>query len=540
MEKVANRKTGSGHGKPLSVVNQLRTDLSVMMAHINKTVPHFVCCITPVDRDMKENTQDMQAQSGVIPFKENRVAEQLRYGGILEAVKVARSALPHRLLYVDFFHRYRWIANNSHEAAAGLVKYLDSKGGAESEAKLQCVLLIQTLTVPATGAGGGPPTVAALEVQIANELTVWGMSRKCRVHEWMSSIGQVVAEKSVKLGHSKVFMDSHAHTVLEMCLSNQLALCRSKIGGLVLQRILFRRFKAQQKAVQLLLRVARGMLARRRVRRLRSALREALRQAQKGPVVERPVENVSKLTLEVREVKRQDAAVQEQITKLISNTKAPAQTTARLDFPSAKKELKGLSSVFQSGNALGPKVVDVSESIREGYLLLRPEKLTSQSTFSKMTMGKGENKVTAAVKAASKEVTKDHGLFKSFFKVMDRLRELFEIARLEKDALEGMKKGSAGTGKNENSEELDARLAALERIAKLSRSVYQYYHHYILKVFYTYPLTSTPACKDSTTILILVSVSDFPPSPLLLHSSYTPLTPLLLLLLLLRLHCILH
>eukprot|EP00601_Ochromonadales_sp_CCMP2298_P027339 CAMPEP_0173295616 /NCGR_PEP_ID=MMETSP1143-20121109/14521_1 /TAXON_ID=483371 /ORGANISM="non described non described, Strain CCMP2298" /LENGTH=1642 /DNA_ID=CAMNT_0014235411 /DNA_START=95 /DNA_END=5024 /DNA_ORIENTATION=+ len=447
-----------GNNKHLSVVNQLRTDLSVMMAHINMTVPHFVCCITPVDRAEKEK----KVAEGAIPFTENRVAEQLRYGGILEAVKVARSALPHRLQYADFFQRYRWIANAQHEAAVGLVKRLGASTS-EEVAKQQCALLIQTLTTQ-----GKPPTVYALEAQIASELQI--VLRKRSVLNWMSSIGGVVAEKSVKLGHTKVFLDTHAHTMLEICLLNQLMLCRKQL------------------AVHTLLRVARGMLGRLRAR----AMRRAQRPAEPVPV---KIENVSRLTREVREVKRQDALVQGQITKLISETKAPAHVAPRVDFPSAKRELKALAAVFQHGNTLGPKVVDMSESIREGHLLLRPEKLTAQSTFGKaLSLGKGgkgaEGKVTAAVKNANKVINKDHGLFKSFFKVMDRLRELFETARVEKDALEGVKK-NADKDMDKNFDELDARLTALERIAKLSRSVYQYYHHYILTVVAEYGSEST-------------------------------------------------
>ena len=39
-----------------------------------------------------------------------RITEQLRYGGVLEAVRVARSGYPVRLIHSEFYARYRCLA----------------------------------------------------------------------------------------------------------------------------------------------------------------------------------------------------------------------------------------------------------------------------------------------------------------------------------------------------------------------------------------------------------------------------------------------
>ena len=69
------------------------------MQKIYATRPHYIRCLKPNDENVPDN------------FNRRRTTEQLRYGGVLEAVRVARSGFPVRLLHVDFYSRYRCIAN---------------------------------------------------------------------------------------------------------------------------------------------------------------------------------------------------------------------------------------------------------------------------------------------------------------------------------------------------------------------------------------------------------------------------------------------
>ncbi|KAH8051513.1 hypothetical protein JL722_10685 [Aureococcus anophagefferens] len=65
------------------------------MRAVSATKPHYVRCLKPND----DNVPDA--------FWRVRVAEQLRYGGVLEAVRVARSGFPVRMPHAEFLRHYR-------------------------------------------------------------------------------------------------------------------------------------------------------------------------------------------------------------------------------------------------------------------------------------------------------------------------------------------------------------------------------------------------------------------------------------------------
>jgi len=69
--------------------------LSHLLQKIDTTGPHYIRCLKPNDK----------AQPNLLIPK--RLAEQLRYGGVLEAVRVARSGYPVRLIHDEFFERFR-------------------------------------------------------------------------------------------------------------------------------------------------------------------------------------------------------------------------------------------------------------------------------------------------------------------------------------------------------------------------------------------------------------------------------------------------
>ena len=82
-----------------SVCFQFKAQLSHLMGRIQTTKPHYVRCIKPNDQNKPQLLHRI------------RVVEQLRCGGVLEAVKVARSGFPYRLSHLDFYARYRVQAN---------------------------------------------------------------------------------------------------------------------------------------------------------------------------------------------------------------------------------------------------------------------------------------------------------------------------------------------------------------------------------------------------------------------------------------------
>ena len=81
--------------KSKTVGTQFKEQLHFLIQRVESTEPHYIRCLKPNDL----------GQANV--FTRRRVAEQLRYGGVLEAVRVARMGYPVRLDLPAFFNRYR-------------------------------------------------------------------------------------------------------------------------------------------------------------------------------------------------------------------------------------------------------------------------------------------------------------------------------------------------------------------------------------------------------------------------------------------------
>jgi myosin V len=90
-------KTGKGSGKSKTVGQQFKDQLHSLIASVEKTDPHYIRCLKPNDA----------AKPKMLTRK--RLTEQLRYGGVLEAVRVARAGYPVRLTHAAFFQRYRML-----------------------------------------------------------------------------------------------------------------------------------------------------------------------------------------------------------------------------------------------------------------------------------------------------------------------------------------------------------------------------------------------------------------------------------------------
>ena len=82
----------------VSVGGQFRSQLRKLRDRINVTVPHYVRCLKPNDF-LKPNQFDPAV-----------IADQLRCGGILEAIRVSRIGFPQRYAHDRFAHRYGILA----------------------------------------------------------------------------------------------------------------------------------------------------------------------------------------------------------------------------------------------------------------------------------------------------------------------------------------------------------------------------------------------------------------------------------------------
>jgi myosin V len=86
-----------GAAKSKTVGQQFKDQLSGLIASVEVTDPHYIRCLKPNDA----------AKPKLLTRK--RLTEQLRYGGVLEAVRVARAGYPVRLTHQAFFQRYRML-----------------------------------------------------------------------------------------------------------------------------------------------------------------------------------------------------------------------------------------------------------------------------------------------------------------------------------------------------------------------------------------------------------------------------------------------
>jgi myosin-5 len=81
-----------------TVGGQFRRQLKCLREKIDRMSPHYVRCLKPNDELVPNN------------FDRAAVAEQLRCGGILEAVRVARAGYSNHYSHADFLRRYRCLA----------------------------------------------------------------------------------------------------------------------------------------------------------------------------------------------------------------------------------------------------------------------------------------------------------------------------------------------------------------------------------------------------------------------------------------------
>jgi myosin-5 len=91
----------SGAASIGSLGSKFRGQLRDLMATIRATSPHYVRCLKPNDQNLPDKLTRL------------RLRDQLSYGGVLEAVRVARAGYPVRREHFDFLMRYRAINMNA-------------------------------------------------------------------------------------------------------------------------------------------------------------------------------------------------------------------------------------------------------------------------------------------------------------------------------------------------------------------------------------------------------------------------------------------
>ena len=105
-------KRGMKVKRKTSISRSFCKSLSSLVKMISKTDTHYIRCIKPNNK----NTADI--------YDRKKVVEQLRYAGVLEAIRVSRAGYPIRMLNADFYNRYSILGKS--KTTAGLFLELES------------------------------------------------------------------------------------------------------------------------------------------------------------------------------------------------------------------------------------------------------------------------------------------------------------------------------------------------------------------------------------------------------------------------------
>ena len=232
--------------KKQSVGAQFKSQLSTLMDKIYQTKPHYIRCLKPNDQNVPDN------------FDRIRTTEQLRYGGVLEAVRVARSGFPVRLSHSDFYARYRPLGNPFVPATSKMPRVLSES---VKDARQFCQDLLQSLWENTLDATDAVQTKGRSARKVADLVG------------WLGKLS--ISNESVQLGITKIFLRKEAHDVLESRRSRRFAAAARTVQSMMRCLRVRKWFLGHIWALRLLQRVTRGMLARtlmRQKRRNRSAV----------------------------------------------------------------------------------------------------------------------------------------------------------------------------------------------------------------------------------------------------------------------------
>jgi myosin-5 len=260
-QQSSTSQSGGGaaaSGKALSSLNsvgsQFKEQLHKLMDSIYATSPHYIRCLKPNDKNIRDN------------FNRLRITEQLRYGGVLEAVRVARSGFPVRLIHSEFFSRYRMLLSVQ-SVSSSLPRFLNSSSSSSSSSS--------SAVSPNVKNGNN---LKELCEQFLSELWTFYFAENSSVnnsdknHNKFSKIGNYrknLSRHNVQVGLTKVFLRKEAHDVLESLRFKVLFIAATSIQSIYRCYLVRSKYRELVLASLLLQRVVRGMFARSKARFIR-------------------------------------------------------------------------------------------------------------------------------------------------------------------------------------------------------------------------------------------------------------------------------
>lgn len=91
---------GKGRTNLKTALSRHREQQSSLLSQLALTNPHFVRCIIPNNKKMSET------------FDRRLILDQLRCNGVLEGIRIAREGYPNRILFKEFYERYRILSEH--------------------------------------------------------------------------------------------------------------------------------------------------------------------------------------------------------------------------------------------------------------------------------------------------------------------------------------------------------------------------------------------------------------------------------------------
>jgi len=291
----SNNNNSSG-SNTTSVGSQFKEQLHTLMSSIYATTPHYIRCLKPNDYNVPDN------------FGRLRIAEQLRYGGVLEAVRVARSGFPVRLSHIDFYSRYRLIANPFSTYSKDLPTFCHKDKITNEKLKSYCDMLLIALwddtlqtsndydtpkksplspSSVTSSSSKTPQSSSSSSILIVDKDKSSSSSSSNKsptkvientVHRrksctadisiWKSKVA--IVKESLQLGLTKVFLRKQAHDVLESRRSRRIHSAARHIQSLFRCKKTRAWYLSLILSTRLIQRVCRGMFCRKKVHQLRS------------------------------------------------------------------------------------------------------------------------------------------------------------------------------------------------------------------------------------------------------------------------------
>ena len=260
---------GGGGSKVPSVSTQFKLQLAELMAKVSSTMPHYIRCLKPNDQNVPDK------------FHRRRTTEQLRYGGVLEAVRVARSGFPVRLSHIEFFARYRCVANPYSKYTLKLPVSIDN--GDSYDASRPNALSLSALKKPKVTLNDAPESycknllltffdveVGKGDSKMSSEVAHWmGLNNTSASATASAAKGPPMSADSIQCGLTKVFLRKPAHDMLEGRRSRKIRAAVNRLQCIVRGYPIRRLYLTTLRAIGLIQRVVRGHAARRDAIRLR-------------------------------------------------------------------------------------------------------------------------------------------------------------------------------------------------------------------------------------------------------------------------------